>query len=67
MCAFKHQVKTFTTLGSDMDKYCFIITHGDNSQVEIHKRSHDGFSTFDENSFITAIPTELILKYAKDL
>lgn len=56
----------FTTLGSDGHYYCFCISHEDNGDyLEIHKRSKDKTSTFDEKSFVTRISIKTILQFIK--
>jgi hypothetical protein len=57
--------KCFTTLGSDGHHYCFCISHEDTGDyLEVHKRSREGTSTFDEKSFVTRIPIKTILQFA---
>lgn len=61
----KHKDGVMITLGSDFDKHCFCLVLDDdlhNIVLEVHKRD-DGFSTFDDKSFITSIPLPRILQY----
>lgn len=54
----------FTTLGSDGNNYCFCVSHEDDGDyLEVHKRSKNGTSTFNEKSFVTRVPIERILQY----
>ena len=61
----KHKEGTIVTCGSDLDKYCFCIVkdYEDPSKavIEVHKRTSDGMSYFDEKSFVLAIPLIRIL------
>lgn len=53
----------FTTLGSDGKDFCFCISHEDDGDyLEVHRRSKNGTSTFNKNSFVTRIPVERILQ-----
>lgn len=58
--------RCYTTLGSDGKDYCFCISHEDDGDyLEIHRRSKNGTSTFNEKSFVTRIPIERILQYTQ--